>query len=181
MTGMVGCDAFAIETKDPPMRWDDNPAHKLKPIKTSFPLLFVSNTADPVTPLRAGLKMAKKFVDAGLIEQRSEGHCSLAAVSKCTIGKIRAYFAEGKVPPHPIEGGKGKELKDGKWDRCEADEWPFHPFQGLRDEARGEDAIAEIESLNALKEIQEEFSKMKLWGNFGLEWVPIAQNFQAGL
>jgi hypothetical protein len=121
MTLMVGCDAFGIETKDPPMRWDDNPAHKLKPIKTSFPLLFLSNSADPVTPLRAGVKMAKKFVDAGLIEQKSEGHCSISAASNCTVAKVRAYFSEGKVPPPPIQGGKGRELKDGKWDRCEAD------------------------------------------------------------
>jgi hypothetical protein len=165
------------------MRWDDNPAHKLKPINTSFPLLFISNTADPVTPLHAGLKMAKKFVDAGLIEQKSEGHCSIAAVSKCTIGKIRAYIAQGKLPPHPIEGGKGKELKDGKWDRCEADEWPFHPLSshGVHYETRRENSMEDMEILNALKDLQEGFSKMKFWGNSGLEWVPVAQNFLAGL
>jgi hypothetical protein len=181
MTLMIGCDAFGIESKDPPMRWDDNPVDKPKPIKTSFPVLFVSNTADPVTPLHAGLKMAKKFVDAGLIEQKSEGHCSIAAASKCTIGKIRAYFTEGKVPPPPVEGGKGRELEDGKWDRCEADEWPFHPFQGLQYEVQGEDAMAEIESINALKEVQEEFGKMKFWGSAGLDWVLVVQNFQATL
>lgn len=84
MTVMLGCEGWKIKAVDPPMRWDDHPAHKQKPIKTSHPLLFISNTADPVTPLKAGVKMARKFVDAGLVEQHSEGHCSLAAVSKCT-------------------------------------------------------------------------------------------------
>ena len=102
------------------MRWDDHPAKKPKPIKTAFPVLFISNRADPVTPLYAGVKMAEKFVDAGLIEQESEGHCSISAVSKCTINKVRAYFIAGLVPPPPVKGGNGRELVDGKWDRCEA-------------------------------------------------------------
>ena len=148
---MVGCDAWGIKAIDPPMRWDDHPAHKLKPIKTSFPVLFISNTADPVTPLAAGLKMAKKFVDAGLIEQKCEGHCSLAAVSKCTIEKVRAYFVEGKVP--------------GPHDMCEADEWPFHPYNGAEwIEKRGVEATAEAERMTAQKDMQEFFQSMKLWG-----------------
>lgn len=166
MTVMLGCEGWGIEAIDPPMRWDDHPAHKEKPIKTSFPVLFISNTYDPVTPLRAGVNMAKKFVDAGLIEQKSMGHCSLAAVSLCTIRKIRAYFSDGEVPPPPKEGGKGRELEDGQWDRCEADEWPFHPYFGDPPvAARGVDA-AEVEAMNALKEMQESFAQMKHWGQW---------------
>lgn len=164
MTAMLGCEGWGIEAIDPPMRWDDHPSHKKKPIKTSFPVLFLSNTYDPVTPLRAGVNMAKKFVNAGLIEQKSMGHCSLAAVSRCTIGKIRAYFTKGEVPPPPKEGGKGRELEDGQWDRCEADEWPFHPYLG--DPPIGTRAVdaAEVEAMNALKEMQEIFAEMKHWG-----------------
>lgn len=147
------------------MRWDDHPAHKQKPIKTSFPVLFISNTFDPVTPLWAGLHMAKKFVDAGLLEQKSMGHCSLAAVSRCTIGKVKAYFTKGEVPPPPKEGGKGKELEDGEWDRCEADEWPFHPYTGDPFIATSTvEAAKEVEAMNALKEMQEIFAEMKHWG-----------------
>jgi hypothetical protein len=153
---MVGCDAWSIKAVDPPMRWDDHPAHKLKPIKTSFPVFFISNTADPVTPLAAGLKMAKKFVDAGLVEQICEGHCSLAAVSRCTTEKIRAYFTEGKVP--------------GIHDKCEADEWPFHPYNGAEwVEKRGMEATEEVERMIAQKEMQESFKEMKFWGN---HWGP---------
>ena len=178
MTLMIGCDAYDIEIKDPPMRWDDNPAHKQKPIKTSYPLLFLSNSHDPVTPLHAGLKMAKKFVNAGLIEQQSEGHCTLAAASKCTTNAVKAYFSEGKVPPPPTFGGKA--LEDGTWVKCEADEWPFHPHQAAS-QPRSEEAMAEMETMNAMKEVQDVFSKMKFWGTGGMEWVPRVENFLAGL
>ncbi|KAG4437872.1 hypothetical protein IFR05_006632 [Cadophora sp. M221] len=165
MTIMLSCDAYPVRAIDPPMRWDDHPSHKADPIKTSFPVLFISNTADPVTPLAAGVKMARKFVDAGLIEQHSMGHCSIAAVSKCTIGKIRAYLKEGKVPPHPVKGGKGRELADGKWTKCDADEYPFHPFEGnITASALSVEAAMEIESMTAMKEVQNVFTKIKALG-----------------
>ncbi|KAF2835013.1 alpha/beta-hydrolase, partial [Patellaria atrata CBS 101060] len=119
---MMGCDGWEIEAEDPPMRWDDHPVHKPKPIKTFFPVLFLSNSADPVTPLAAGVLMARKFVDAGLVEQESGGHCSISTVSQCTIQKVREYFHEGKVPPHP------SKLEDAEWTRCSADEWPWQPY-----------------------------------------------------
>ncbi|PVH79184.1 alpha/beta-hydrolase [Cadophora sp. DSE1049] len=164
MTIMIACDAYPVKAVDPPMRWDDHPSHKADPIKTSFPLLFVSNTADPVTPLAAGVKMARKFVDAGLVEQHSMGHCSIAAVSKCSIGKIRAYLREGKVPPHPVKGGKGRELVDGKWTKCDAEQYPFHPYEGDVMAAQSVEAAMEIERMNAMKKVQNVFSKMKAWG-----------------
>jgi len=145
---MVGCDAWPIESKDPPMRWDDHPAKNPKPIKTSFPVLFVSNTADPVTPLYAGVKMAKKFVDAGLIEQKSEGHCSLAAVSLCTTKKIQAYFLEGKVPPPPVTSDNG--LDDGKWDKCEAQQWPWHDPSAVIAE-QGEEEVKLMNAADAMR------------------------------
>lgn len=192
---MLGCEGWKIEAVDPPMRWDDHPAHKLKPIKTSHPLLFVSNTADPVTPLKAGVKMAKKFVDAGLIEQHSEGHCSLAAVSLCTskcslsfeikfsiglfssvisqlltgfhvVNKIRTYFTTGEVPPPPMENEK--DWSRGKWVQCDADEWPFHPYNAA-DYISTQGAEAKVDSrrLTAMKEMQAAFDKMRVWGQHG--------------
>ena len=158
MNLMLGCEGWRIEAVDPPMRWDDHPAHKPKPIKTSYPLLFVSNTVDPVTPLKDGVKMAKIFVDAGLIEQQSEGHCSLAAVSECTIEKIRAYFINGEVPPPPVE--IGGQLSDGNWVKCEANEWPFHPYN--RSEPL-EDTVG-ARRMTAAKYMQDAFGEVTFWG-----------------
>ncbi|TVY47845.1 Tripeptidyl aminopeptidase [Lachnellula occidentalis] len=167
MTLMIGCDGWPVESRDPPMRWDDHPAHIPKPIKTSFPLLFVSNTRDPVTPLYAGVKMAQKFVEAGLIEQKSEGHCSLAAVSLCTAKKIGTYFREGKVPPHPVKSDKG--LSDGKWDKCEADSWPWHPYDPEASIAgNGEEGKADAKIMKAVEDMQREFARqVKPWKNAG--------------
>ncbi|PBP18219.1 proteinase [Diplocarpon rosae] len=124
-----------------------------------------SNTADPVTPLAAGVKMARNFVDAGLIEQHSMGHCSLAAVSKCTIRKIREYPKDGKLPPHPVKGDKDRELVDGKCEKCDADEWPFHPSAGsITVAGYGTQVSMEAQSMDAMKGLQGIFSKMKAWG-----------------
>ncbi|KZV84203.1 hypothetical protein EXIGLDRAFT_842389 [Exidia glandulosa HHB12029] len=65
---------------------------------TSFPVLFIGNTADPVTPLWAAKKMAKGFKDAVVLTQNSPGHCSIAAASLCTAKYIRAYFRDGTLP-----------------------------------------------------------------------------------
>ncbi|KZV81214.1 hypothetical protein EXIGLDRAFT_686220 [Exidia glandulosa HHB12029] len=65
---------------------------------TSFPMLFIGNTADPVTPLWAAMKMAKGFKDAVVLTQNSPGHCSIAAASLCTAKYIRAYFRDGTLP-----------------------------------------------------------------------------------
>ncbi|KAJ5050550.1 uncharacterized protein L3040_002427 [Drepanopeziza brunnea f. sp. 'multigermtubi'] len=176
MTVMIACDAYPVQATDPPMRWDDHPPHRADPVPTAFPLLFLSNTADPVTPLAAGVKMARRFVAAGLVEQRSMGHCSIAAVSGCTIRKIRAYLREGVVPPHPVRGRRGRELVDGKWDRCSADEYPWKPFAGGitvaepgTEPGTGEGEVeAEVSSMRAMKEVQEVFGKMRSWGQPGL-------------
>ncbi|KZT36575.1 hypothetical protein SISSUDRAFT_1049722 [Sistotremastrum suecicum HHB10207 ss-3] len=66
---------------------------------TSFPLLLIGNTADPVTPLWAAKKMSKGFKDAVVLTQNSSGHCSLAATSACTAKYIREYFRDGTLPP----------------------------------------------------------------------------------
>ncbi len=145
------------------MRWNDHPIHVPKPINTSFPILFLSNTHDPVTPLAAGLKMSAKFPSSGFVEQKSMGHCSISAVSVCTIMKLRGYFRHGEVPGHP------GAVVDGEWEKCEADEWPWHPFEGKWPDfvaARGEEGLsaAEVEAVGAAKELQEVFGRMNFFG-----------------
>ncbi|GAA5911741.1 uncharacterized protein JCM6883_001253 [Sporobolomyces salmoneus] len=68
--------------------------------KTAFPILFMSMTADPVTPLPAARRMAANFgpESATLLIQNGFGHCSVAHPSLCTAKKARSYFLDGSVP-----------------------------------------------------------------------------------
>jgi pimeloyl-ACP methyl ester carboxylesterase len=65
---------------------------------TSHPILFVSNTADPVTPLRSGRVMSSKFPESRLLINDQAGHCSFSAKNLCAFEKIRQYFQTGSLP-----------------------------------------------------------------------------------
>ncbi|KAJ7223535.1 TAP-like protein-domain-containing protein [Mycena pura] len=65
---------------------------------TSYPLLIIGNTADPLTPLVWAKKAATQFPGAVLLTQDSPGHTSLVAPSLCTHGALRAYFQNGTLP-----------------------------------------------------------------------------------
>ncbi|KAL3469938.1 TAP-like protein-domain-containing protein [Aspergillus californicus] len=81
--------------------WSVKPKWKMSvPVtgNTSHPLLFVNNILDPVTPLLSAKKMSAAFPGSGLLQQDSEGHCTLAAPSICVSKKIRKYFQTGELP-----------------------------------------------------------------------------------
>ncbi|PYI01095.1 hypothetical protein BO78DRAFT_473545 [Aspergillus sclerotiicarbonarius CBS 121057] len=65
----------------------------------STPILFVSNSLDPVTPLDDAHAMSALFNRSVVLEQLAEGHCSFASHSTCTESHIRAYFQTGTLPP----------------------------------------------------------------------------------
>ncbi|KAF3046456.1 hypothetical protein E8E12_009594 [Didymella heteroderae] len=65
---------------------------------TSHPILFISNTADPVTPLNSGRIMHSKFPNSGLLVNDQAGHCSFSETNLCAYEKIRTYFQTGRLP-----------------------------------------------------------------------------------
>ncbi|KAF7312284.1 AB hydrolase-1 domain-containing protein [Mycena indigotica] len=73
---------------------------KARPLgaNTSFPLLVIGNTVDPITPLVWAAKAVKLFPGSVLITQNSPGHTSLVAPSNCTHGALAAYFQDGTLP-----------------------------------------------------------------------------------
>ncbi|KAL2867640.1 putative proteinase [Aspergillus lucknowensis] len=81
--------------------WSVRPKWKMPvPVtgNTSHPLLFVNNLLDPVTPLQSAKHMSRAFPGSGLLQQDSEGHCTLAAPSLCVSKAIRKYFQTGELP-----------------------------------------------------------------------------------
>ncbi|KAI9741172.1 MAG: hypothetical protein M1834_002885 [Cirrosporium novae-zelandiae] len=64
----------------------------------SGPILFASETFDPVTPLQNARKMSEKFSPSSMIEQSGFGHCTLAMPSGCTAKIIREFFQTGEMP-----------------------------------------------------------------------------------
>ena len=65
------------------------------------PLLFIGNTADPVTPVRNAFAMAEQHEGARVLMQDAPGHCSGVNIpSRCTWNVVREYFNEGRLPEH---------------------------------------------------------------------------------
>ncbi|KAE9370517.1 hypothetical protein N431DRAFT_411948 [Stipitochalara longipes BDJ] len=66
--------------------------------KTINPILFVSNTLDPVNPIYNGQKGTSIFKDAQLLTIEGIGHTSTATRNNCGYGKISAFFESGTLP-----------------------------------------------------------------------------------
>lgn len=65
---------------------------------TSHPILWLSTTADPVTPLHSARIMSNRFPGSVVLIQDSAGHCSLSTPTPCTEKAIREYFQSGSLP-----------------------------------------------------------------------------------
>ncbi|KAI1128304.1 Alpha/Beta hydrolase protein [Nemania abortiva] len=66
---------------------------------TSFPILFASNTIDPITPLISAREMSSRFPGSVLLLQEAVGHTVVdQGGSNCYFGHVQAYL-QGIVPP----------------------------------------------------------------------------------
>jgi pimeloyl-ACP methyl ester carboxylesterase len=86
--------------------WSIPTTHKFLPhyypeyprVKTAKPILILSNTYDPVCPLKSAQKAFSSFEGAGFVEQKSYGHCTPSMPSLCTAKHVRRYFHDGLLP-----------------------------------------------------------------------------------
>ncbi|KAJ7083873.1 Alpha/Beta hydrolase protein [Mycena epipterygia] len=90
--GRVSCDGWQVYRED---RFKGPVAAK----NTSFPLLLLTTSADPVAPKAAALKTLAGFPGSAIFTQDSPGHASITAPSLCTAGYFRQYFQNGTLPP----------------------------------------------------------------------------------
>ncbi|OAL37795.1 hypothetical protein AYO20_02972 [Fonsecaea nubica] len=78
------------------------------------PLLFIGNTADPVTPVRNAFKMAQRHEGSVVVTQDMPGHCAgTTNPSVCTFGVLKRFFAHGELP----QAGLVCEAAVKPWDK----------------------------------------------------------------
>ncbi|KAJ8059894.1 hypothetical protein OCU04_011518 [Sclerotinia nivalis] len=84
---------------------------------TATPILFVSNTYDPVTPIENSLASAPNYKNAQILTIDGMGHTSSATQNYCAFEKIATYFQTGKLPGNdsfcPLETGTFNIILNG--------------------------------------------------------------------
>ncbi|KAF8160403.1 Alpha/Beta hydrolase protein [Pholiota molesta] len=103
--------------------WRIHPDNFKGPIigNTSFPLLIIGNTGDPVTPL-AGIK---GFPGSVVLTQDSLGHTSFTSPSNCTLAYVQQYFQNGTLPAPGVVCAVTAplfptEAEDGPFGNCDS-------------------------------------------------------------
>ncbi|TVY85210.1 putative hydrolase [Lachnellula suecica] len=76
---------------------------------TATPVLFVSNTYDPVTPIENSISSVPNYKNAQMLTIDGMGHTTSATRNTCGYAKIRAYFQTNQLPGNgsfcPLEVG----------------------------------------------------------------------------
>ncbi|KZT28847.1 hypothetical protein NEOLEDRAFT_783819 [Neolentinus lepideus HHB14362 ss-1] len=88
------------------------PDHTLK-----TPILMMSNTYDPITPLVNAINSLELYGNNARLIQQADGygHGAISAVSFCTLQLLQSYLLYGEVP-------------ETKHTICQVDQKPFVPF-----------------------------------------------------
>ncbi|KAF2864724.1 TAP-like protein-domain-containing protein [Massariosphaeria phaeospora] len=69
-----------------------------KHVNCSAPILFIGTAADPITPISSAHKMAQYFAGSVVLSQNSPGHSFQSIDSKCMLGYVATYLADGTLP-----------------------------------------------------------------------------------
>lgn len=88
--------------------WKYARTHNFTPaneVRTAHPLLILSTTFDPVTPLQQAKIVEKEFVDSVLLEQTSIGHSSASMPSRCKVEHVRNFLYHGILPQRDTKCG----------------------------------------------------------------------------
>jgi pimeloyl-ACP methyl ester carboxylesterase len=101
--------------------------------KPAAPILFVSSTVDPVTPLRMAKAARADHPGSGLLVQNNVGHGTVTVPGRCRDNHIKMYWDTGIVPPEgtvcqpdcrPFT--KCPHVEGTAWDGLTAERW--HPL-----------------------------------------------------
>ena len=65
---------------------------------TKNPILYISNTIDPVTPIDNSLKWSPLYIGSQVLTIEAVGHTSRAANNTCANSKIGRFFQTGELP-----------------------------------------------------------------------------------
>ncbi|KAH9884113.1 TAP-like protein-domain-containing protein [Cubamyces lactineus] len=127
----AGCQFWPVT---PPERFLGPWNHTLR-----NPILIISNTADPATPISNGRRVQELLGDsARLLVQDGPGHCSHALPSLCTIKAMRAFFADGTLPKEDTV--------------CPVDAFPF-PLHGTASQEYSEEDAKLLESVRRIAQV----------------------------
>ncbi|MCJ1313464.1 hypothetical protein MMC25_007142 [Agyrium rufum] len=114
----LGCYSFSV-----PAKWRFPGPFGAK---TAHPMLFASQTLDPVTSLRNAVHASEElFPGSSVLEVQGMGHCTLAMPSTCSAKIIRNFFQTGLLP-------EGRTV-------CPVDVLPFQQESEIASMLEGED------------------------------------------
>lgn len=98
--------SFAFEGYYAQAAWSIPQTHTFKTrekVDTKHPLLVLSTTYDPVTPLTSARVARKTFQGSKIVEVKGYGHCSLAVESECLKERVRAFLNDGILPDEDVQ------------------------------------------------------------------------------
>ncbi|KAJ5180710.1 hypothetical protein N7492_003920 [Penicillium capsulatum] len=89
----VSCRSFDVK----PPKSGRLSSNIMDPKKTSFPLLLVTSSLDPVTPKSGAHRMSTVFPGSVVLTQNSTGHSAVGSASSCVLENIQTYLS-GRLP-----------------------------------------------------------------------------------